>query len=359
MLPVVITMNCYAMDALSGIGMTNAKSDSNKAAARYGFARFGLSSAWSKPNNPTKGFWGFPGIVNDDHPMPCSDADSRDIPYLRVIFDFIAANPDKFDQRIYIEGFSQNSVFAAYAGFCFHDRVTGIWHGASGLVRKDSLPYGVSCQARTTGEGREKCTSKKCAICEKEQPCKECQYWPIWPCYTQKRPMIDCLTDYTNDGVTNDVEGDPIKNSGAQHMYDALVQEGHDARLFRFAPVEDGSIKTKHSATKNIVHWQVGCWGITPPCTETCQTEFLKCVNGKNPTNVGEHVKAFASCINEDTFTALEDCTSTCAPTLEMLKASEMPAIQKGNNFGASNVDSTTHTRPDSSLCNADEVISL
>ena len=70
------------------------------------------------------------GIVSDLAPMPCSDEDSKDIAYIRKIFNFIESNPDKFDaKRVYAEGFSQNSMFSAYIGFCFPDNVVGIWQG--------------------------------------------------------------------------------------------------------------------------------------------------------------------------------------------------------------------------------------
>ena len=63
----------------------SSRSGGNQAASRYGFARFGLSTPdgkWSFGNN---------GVVNDEYPMPCSDEDSKDIPYLREIFRFIEA----------------------------------------------------------------------------------------------------------------------------------------------------------------------------------------------------------------------------------------------------------------------------
>ena len=83
------------------------------------------------------GFWTFgnDGLVNDDNPMPCSDSDGKDMPYLRTIFNFIDANPSMFDNtKIYAQGFSQNSMFSAYIGFCFNDRVSGIWQGGSGMA---------------------------------------------------------------------------------------------------------------------------------------------------------------------------------------------------------------------------------
>ena len=67
--------------------------------------------------------------------MPCSDMDGKDMPYLRTIFNFIDANPSMFDNtKIYAQGFSQNSMFSAYIGFCFNDRVSGIWQGGSGMA---------------------------------------------------------------------------------------------------------------------------------------------------------------------------------------------------------------------------------
>ena len=120
-----------------------ASTDGNAAAARYGFARFGLSSpdgAWTFGNN---------GIVNDDYPMPCSDDDSKDIPYLKAIFEFIESNPDQFDaSRIYAGGFSQNSMFSAYIGFCFSDKVLGVWQGGSGLAFTGETPNLPGCQAQ-------------------------------------------------------------------------------------------------------------------------------------------------------------------------------------------------------------------
>ena len=43
-LPVFFSSNCYANDQLQGIDMVNPNSPNNHAAARYGYARIGLSS---------------------------------------------------------------------------------------------------------------------------------------------------------------------------------------------------------------------------------------------------------------------------------------------------------------------------
>ena len=142
-LPVVLAPNCYAQDRLSGIEGLNAKSDGNAAAIRFGFARIGLSTP--------DGHWTFgnDGVVNDENPMPCSEEDSKDIPYLQAVFDFIDANPDQFDaSKIYAQGFSQNSMFSAYIGFCFSDKVLGIWQGGSGLAYTGETPNLPGCQAQ-------------------------------------------------------------------------------------------------------------------------------------------------------------------------------------------------------------------
>ena len=135
---IVFTWNHF----LQSIGL-KAYTDGNAAATRYGFARFGLSTP--------DGHWSFgnDGVVNDANPMPCSDEDSKDMPYLKAIFNFIESNPDQFDaSRIYAGGFSQNSMFSAYIGFCFNEKVLGIWQGGSGLAYTGELPNLPGCQGQ-------------------------------------------------------------------------------------------------------------------------------------------------------------------------------------------------------------------
>ena len=142
-LPVSLFSNCYAQDSLDGIDMVEPNSPFNKAAERYGHARIGLSTP--------DGGWDFgnDGIVNETNPRPCSDQDSQDIPYLKKIFSFIESNSQQFDaSKIYANGFSQNSVFTAYIGYCFPDKVIGIWQAGSGLALHGSLPYLPGCEGQ-------------------------------------------------------------------------------------------------------------------------------------------------------------------------------------------------------------------
>jgi len=320
-------------------------SDGNAAATRFGFARIGLSSpdgAWTFGND---------GIVNDENPMPCSEEDSKDIPYLQAVFDFIDANPDQFDgSKIYAQGFSQNSMFSAYIGFCFHEKVVAIWQGGSGMAYTGVKPNLPGCQAQVKASVFAECQADNtvCSDCMEESPCEECQYWPIYPCYSATRPMVDCLAVYDNDMIA---VSDPDTSNSATYMYDKLVAEGHDARLFRFSAPEDGTIGGGHQDPKNKEYWQVGCMGITAPCSETCEAAFLDCVAAEGAATAEENVEAFQTCIDANIFNGLDDCNEECAPTFAMLAASEMPTTFEFNNFGAGS--DTASEKPSTSICNA------
>jgi len=87
--------------------------------------------------------------------------------------------------------------------------------------------------------------------------------------------MVDCLAVYDNDNIAVD---DPETSNTATNMYDKLVAEGHDGRLFRFSAPKDGTISGGHQDPKNKEYWQVGCMGITAPCSDACEAAFLDCV---------------------------------------------------------------------------------
>ena len=323
-------MACYGQDRLSGSDMMRSTTDNNKAAARYGFTRFGLSSpdgAWTFGND---------GIANDENPRPCSEEDSKDIPYLTKIFEFIEQNPSQFDNdKIYAVGFSQNSMFSAYTAFCFPDKVIGLWQGGSGMATKETGPDLPGMQGQCSASSFA-ANSRNCLTID---PCTDCQYWPIYPCYNEQRPMIDCVNDYDNDQIANDDDAE-----SAIQMYDALLNEGHDARLIRWSPSEDGTIEGSHTDPKNLIHWQVGCLGITSPCSEECETELISCVNSGDTSTALNRAETFGDCIDAQS----TDCEG-CAPTLAMLSESQAPTVQLGN-FGAADY-TLDHDKPDTSLC--------
>ena len=213
--------------------MKSTFSEWNKGAARYGFARIGLSTP--------DGHWSFAndGIVNDLNPMPCSAEESKDMPYLMAVFDFIEANTDKFDSsRIWAQGFSQNSMFSAYISFCFNEKVLGVWQGGSGMALTGELPNLPGCQGQVSASDFDTCTASgiKCNQCITQSPCTECQYWPIYPCYTPKKPMVDCVVDYVNDLIANSRDGNP-EASSALYMYERLLNEGIYNHHFEFQKI--------------------------------------------------------------------------------------------------------------------------
>ena len=221
--------------------MNSKKKDLNVLARRYGFRRIGISTPdenWQFLND---------NVINDANPMPCSEADSpKDIPYLKTIFKYIESNPDQFDwSKVYAHGGSQNSVWSSVIGNCFQTR--GVWLGASGLSVKGQELYPPSCTPHVKKSVLNQCKAEKtnCEQCAQKYPCEECQYWPIYPCYTPKRPMINCLQDYYNDFYTNSKE-DPENVSSINNMYEAMMREGHDVRLLRFEKSDDGTITGGH-----------------------------------------------------------------------------------------------------------------
>ena len=204
--------------------------------------------------------------------------------------------------KIYTEGFSQNAGFASFAAFCFPDKVTGVWGGSQEDRRI---------------------------------------------CYNPDLPMVSCLAQYINDPYGG--------GSGKIKMYDLMMSEGHDPRLLLFAPSKerdesDTSIRGKHSLPRNDLYWRVGCLGLAPPCSEACQVAFKKCVNSKDVSTAAKRVQSFAQCIDEPYFSEkLEECSSDCAPTYNMLMESEEPIEKRFSAFGAETID--RGPRPDSSTC--------
>ena len=239
-----------------------------------------------------------------------------------VVFNYIKSNPDQFDGRVYTEGFSQNSGMAAYVGYCFSDYVRGVWQAGAG--------------------------SK-----------------PVEPCFTKKRPMIECIPDYTNDYRTHDPFCNGDKGSKipckSENLYKVISDEGHDTRRLVFTPDEQGGIPGGHVSggkeskpgagyPRNQVLWQLGCWGVTPPCSQACEEAVIECVN-ETPEDIStasDRAIKFGECMENRP----KACSVDCSPTLNMLKESENPEeinLSRGT-FGAVD-ESIPHEEPSTSVC--------
>ncbi|KAK3254808.1 hypothetical protein CYMTET_35990 [Cymbomonas tetramitiformis] len=326
-LPVLFLMQCYACDTLSGLGMNRLNAAPVEAARRYGFAAVGLStqdSDWTFAND---------GVVNRSIPQACGDEYSKDYVYLRHIMEFLEASTDFDHTQIYTSGFSQNSMFAAYAAFCFESNVVGIWQAGSGMVVRGKEPNSPQLEAECSSSSHKAHGTD----CRDIQPCTACEYWPIYPCHSTTKPMIDCLMMYTNDFLSGTDD----------HMYDYLITEGHDARLLKFEPAEN--IAGGHSAPQQQYDWLVGCLGITAACTQECETSFGDCVTRKQASGLDVQ-RAFSQCIQTD-FSTLTGCESGCSPTLPMLEISEVlvASMSHTENFGGSAEGS--EAQPDGSIC--------
>ena len=106
------------------------------------------------------------GVVNHLNPTPCQESDSVDYNYIKGVFEFIASHDSLDESKVYLEGFSQSSMYAAYISVCFADRVAGVWQGGSGLALTFHAPVvpGNSAQCSLSDYfefGEECCRGKK------------------------------------------------------------------------------------------------------------------------------------------------------------------------------------------------------
>ena len=269
-LPVIVQMNCYAQNGLRAGGCTT-DSGLVEAANTFGFIAVCASA--------TDGDWTFgnDGVSNDTLPTPCTEEDSRDITYLSGllgVLEQLGTEQVVDSSRIYTSGFSQNSMFAAYAAICFPDEISGVWQGGSGLFvagetnplpqmegvcrRSDFLQHGPSCADIT--------------------PCEECQYFPAYPVATTS-PRRACVMAYEDDFLF----------PTARPMYDRLALEGHDATLLSFPNVGRG-----HSSPLQEWEWVVSCLEISEACTSACSDALVGCMaegmdSTDPPTDPGPH----------------------------------------------------------------------
>merc|ERR1719277_452142 len=280
-MPVMLRMNCYDQDRSVA-----------PAFGRFPVAQFYLSTPrrhWHPPQND--------GIVNDATPQPCSVEQYPEIAYIKAVFKLIEDDPVTFDKdKIYTSGFSQNSMFSAYVGFCFSHKVAGIAQSGAGLVIKGA----TTIDPQAAGYCKFSDFKKYKKECVKTSPCKECKYWPIYPCY-EPRKVVYCSIMYQKDFMYNT----------AKPMYDHATAEGFDARLF---VLPEGG----HKEPQNKEEWYAGCLGITPTCSNACVKDVAKCVSAKG----GDSHSVYASC----TQSLPSSCTAGCSPTKEMLFLSEKPA---------------------------------
>ncbi len=333
--PVLIQVNGY-----SGDSKISADGEDAAAATYYGFALMKITSALDDGNGGFSLEFGNNGIANDANPTPCSADDSRDIVYLRAVFDWIAAQSAQLDAaRVFTRGFSQNSMFAAYTAVCFADKVAGVWQGGSGLARTGYTPIVPGAQAQCSLTAMQAAGSME--SCCQQSFCSECKYWPLYPqtcAATQPaNKLVDCLMAYTDDGIACGTD---------KYMFDAMVREGNDARLLSFAPAT--GVRGGHDDPENAWAWVSGCLGLAEACSSACEASFATCAGSTvSPTR-------FAECETDLKAGTLSGCTVGCAPTLAMLQKSETPVVtlSEGKFGRSSGVATASTTAPDPACTN-------
>lgn len=337
--PVLLNLQCHGNDRLDGVGFQQ-NSELMQNADRFGFIAIGLST-------PNVDAWDFGngGVVNDTFPQPCSESHSDDIAYIGTVLKHLRRNLRIHDiSKVFMKGFSQNSMFAAYAAYCFPEQVAGIWQASSGLAIKGFFPVPprkeTQCSRWSFDEYGEEC--------EKKNPCKACKYFPIYPCHF-RRPMVHCVSLYSNDDETVSNPKDRHSMSTlADNMFEVAGREGHDVRLLRFMPEQGDS--GGHKPPNNGFDWLAGCLGLSNRCTDTCAYGLTRCVAASRQSNS----KAYFTCLTQDLVHA-GICQKGCSPTKEMLFLSEKPSMRlsktffgepPGGHFGV-----TDAPQPEQSMC--------
>ena len=167
--PVLISVSGYGQGMIHGQTLERA--------THYDYAAIGIGSTTKDgaggfglefPNN---------GVVNTENPTPCDAGDSRDYAYISDLLDFIASYSSLDPTKVYAEGFSQSSMFAAYIGICFADRMTGIFQGGSGLAKTGYTPVVPGKQGQCTFRDQRELEGQCC----RTRFCEECTWWPVYP----------------------------------------------------------------------------------------------------------------------------------------------------------------------------------
>lgn len=274
-------------------------------------------------------------MANSLAPMPCAAADSHDIPYVAAVLEWVRSQPSTFDAtRVYSVGFSQNAMFALYAGACFEGSIAGMLQAGSGLSFTGQRPFPLQME----GQCRRSDYLRLGENCRADAPCRSCEFWPLWPCWSSHAPFVDCVLMYTDDFM----EGTDA------FAVDALQDEGHDARWLRFSP--HAQAPSGHEWPPNYLDWVVGCLAISAPCSAACQASFQSCVTSANGVfGTQPSPSAYAACARTEMLRTLPGCVAGCAPTSQMLNRSQTPSLQRGR-FGQPPLSAAV-ARPATSLC--------
>ena len=315
-LPLVIQPDCYTANDLQ-------EGNSTQEAKYYGFHYMDLTSpdgGWDFPNNNE--------INESNYATQCDDSASKDMGYLKGVFtvvDQLVADGLVDPDKVYIQGFSQNSMFSIFMATCFPDRIAGIAQGGSGLYSEDDGSFPLpKCEGACTADA----FAQYDIACLQESPCTTCKYFPVFPEKTGAA-IKSCLFMYDNDNAAH---------STAVPGFNILKAQGHNPTLAIFAADPQNKLGG-HSFQVNQWAWTTSCLGMNEPCSAGCGTEIGSCMeafkqNFKDPDgnafdfgnsmhrNIA--VDRYYGCLGENT----DVCEQGCAATRDMLTLFETPSCE-------------------------------
>ena len=316
-LPLVMLPDCYTANALQNPGEIVGM------ARTYNVRIMELSS-------PTGG-WAFPldnEINESNHTEQCDAESSPEIAYMEAVFSrvdqMIEAGSVDAD-KIYLSGFSQNSMFSVFVATCFPERIRGISQGGSGLYSEADGSLALpNCEGACTASDFEVHEMD----CVTETPCDTCNYFPVLPT-SGGESFRSCSVMYDNDDAAH---------STAVPGHKLLTQAGHDVTLRIFAARPEAQLGG-HTMPVLDWEWANSCLEVNPPCSTECGTAVTGCVEDFKETfridNGGQEAmqsregrdaltNAYRDCHRDNA----ELCPRGCAATTDMLHSVEVPACE-------------------------------
>ena len=307
--PLLIEPDCYS---------SNGVPDNPVANDRYGYRSLHLTAP--------DGGWQFPqnGIVNqDNYWSQCDPSGSREIDYLATAFvlvDQLIEDGLVASDKVFMSGFSQNSMFSIFAATCFPDRVAGISQGGSGLFSAADGSVGLpKCEGVCSSESFETYGDD----CVSQDPCGEaCEFWPVYP-VNEGDVIRSCLFMYDNDEAAH---------TTAYPGFKYLSQEGHQPSLHIFASDGESDLGGHRMPVLGF-EWVNQCLGIFDECPSSCAADVVSQVEafrstytsanpGQDPFfDRGARQQLIGTYMGAKSRVA--SCSINCAPTKDMLDSVE------------------------------------
>ena len=314
--PLIIEPDCYS---------SNQPPDGSFQNDRYGYRSLHLTAP--------DGGWEFPlnGVVNSENAWSqCDPSSSREINYLATAFELVdqmISDGLVSADKVFMSGFSQNSMFSIFAATCFADQVDGISQGGSGLFVAAEGSVGLpKCEGVCSASSFQTYDT----ACISQDPCgEECEVWPVLP-VNGGDAIKSCLFMYDNDDAAH---------TTAYPAHKILTEQGHEPALHIFESVAQAELGGHRMPVLGF-EWINQCLGIFDTCSSSCAAEVISRVESfksvyasANPGqdalyDPGARQQLVGTYMGAKSQVAA--CTFNCAPTTAMLDSVESAACYCG-----------------------------